>query len=64
MAAFNAALFQTERPRVALEKYAAITHLAVRVYDRNERVITTLTHANPLFELLANDPTPTSSATV
>jgi signal transduction histidine kinase/CheY-like chemotaxis protein len=55
MAAFDVTLFQTERPRVALEKYAAITHLAVRVYDRDERVITSATDSNPLFELLAKD---------
>ena len=58
MASFDAALFQTERPRGALEKYAAITHLTVRVYDRDERVITSTTKSNSLFELLAKDPAP------
>jgi signal transduction histidine kinase/ActR/RegA family two-component response regulator len=37
---------------VALEKYAGVTHLAVRIYDRDEQVITESANSNPLFELL------------
>jgi signal transduction histidine kinase len=41
----------SDRARVALEKYAAVTRLAVRIYGRDEQVITKPIDSNPLFEL-------------
>jgi signal transduction histidine kinase/CheY-like chemotaxis protein len=52
--AIDASLFLTDRARVAVEKYAAVTHLAVMIYDRDERVITgpiKPIDSNTLFEL-------------
>lgn len=51
MPSSETSVFQTDRARVALEKYAAVTHLTVRVYDRNEQIITAVSESNPLFEL-------------
>jgi signal transduction histidine kinase/ActR/RegA family two-component response regulator len=47
----DAAVFQTDRAMAALEKYAAVTNLTVRLYGRDERMITAPTGSNPLFEL-------------
>jgi signal transduction histidine kinase/CheY-like chemotaxis protein len=47
----DAFLFQTDHARLALEKYAAVTHMTVRVYDRDEQIITAVSESNPLFEL-------------
>jgi signal transduction histidine kinase/CheY-like chemotaxis protein len=49
----DASLFQTDRARVALEKYAAVTHLTVRIYDRDERAITEPIGSNSLFKLFS-----------
>lgn len=55
---FGATVFQTERATAALEKYAAVTHLTVRVHARDERVITGPIDANPLFEMFAKGQEP------
>ena len=49
-----ASVFQTEQARAALEKYAAVTKLTVRVYGRNGRTIAATTGSNPLFELVTS----------
>jgi hypothetical protein len=46
-------LFLNDRVRVALEKYAAVTRLAVRIYDRDGQVITEPIRSNPLFKLFS-----------
>jgi signal transduction histidine kinase/ActR/RegA family two-component response regulator len=48
-----ASLFQTERAKAAIEKYSAVTHLAVRIYDPDARVVTSATDSNTLFELFS-----------
>jgi signal transduction histidine kinase/CheY-like chemotaxis protein len=47
------AVFQLERGREALEKYAAVTHLTVEVYGADGSLVTEPVHPTPLFELLA-----------
>src|SRR5688572_17304582 len=51
MLPFDPTVFQTEAGKLALEKYAAVTHLSLRVYDRDRRIIAEQRGSNPLFEL-------------
>jgi signal transduction histidine kinase len=51
VAPLDTSLFQSERARIAFEKYAAVTQLAVSLYNRKEELITAPISANPLFEL-------------
>ncbi len=44
-------VFQTAAGKLALEKYAAVTHLSIRVYDRNRRICAEQRGSNRLFEL-------------
>jgi signal transduction histidine kinase/CheY-like chemotaxis protein len=44
-------VFQTAAGKLALEKYAAVTHLSIRVYDRNRRFCAEQRGSNKLFEL-------------
>jgi signal transduction histidine kinase len=53
MPASDAAAFQSERGRFALEKCAAITHLTVEIYGVDARLVAGPLHATPLFDLLA-----------
>ena len=54
MPPLDTSVFQTQQAMAALENYAAVTHLAVHVYDRNEQLITAPTiDSNRLFELFA-----------
>jgi signal transduction histidine kinase/ActR/RegA family two-component response regulator len=47
----DAAVFQTERAAAAFEKYAAVAHLTVCLYGRDERLVAGPIHSTPLFEL-------------
>jgi signal transduction histidine kinase/CheY-like chemotaxis protein len=51
MLPFDTNLFQTAAGKLALEKYAGVTHLSIRVYDRNRRIIAEQRGSNRLFEL-------------
>jgi signal transduction histidine kinase len=51
MLAFDANVFQTAGGKVALEKYAAVTHLSILVYDRHRHTIAEQRGSNRLFEL-------------
>jgi signal transduction histidine kinase/CheY-like chemotaxis protein len=51
MLPFDTNVFQTAAGKLALEKYAAVTHLSIRVYDRNRRIIAEQRGSNRLFEL-------------
>jgi signal transduction histidine kinase len=53
MLPFDPNVFQTAAGKLALEKYAAVTHLSIRVYDRNRRIIAEERGSNRLFELLS-----------
>jgi signal transduction histidine kinase/ActR/RegA family two-component response regulator len=44
-------LFQLERGRAALEKYAAVNHLTVQVYDADARLVVGAVNPTPLFDL-------------
>jgi signal transduction histidine kinase/ActR/RegA family two-component response regulator len=54
----DTAVFQTQQAIAALEKYAAVTHLTVRVYDRDERMIIAPIDSNALFELFTEGEEP------
>ena len=43
--------FQTEQAIAAFDKYAAVTHLSVRVYDRDRQLVTGSTNGDPLLAL-------------
>lgn len=47
----DTAVFQTTRATLALQKYTAVTHLTVRIYDCDQQVIAAAIDSNPLFEL-------------
>jgi signal transduction histidine kinase/CheY-like chemotaxis protein len=49
----DVSVFELERGREALEKYAAVTHLTVQVYDADGRLIAGPVHRTPLFDLFA-----------
>jgi signal transduction histidine kinase/CheY-like chemotaxis protein len=51
MLPFDTNVFQTAAGKLALEKYAAVTHLSIRVYDRNRRICAEQRGSNRLFEL-------------
>jgi hypothetical protein len=46
-------VFQTPAGKLALEKYAAVTRLSIRVYDRQRQKIAEQRGSNRLFELFA-----------
>src|SRR5688572_1835998 len=49
----DATVFQTKRAMAAFDKYAAVTHLTVRAYDRDERLLAGPAGSNRLFDLFA-----------
>lgn len=51
MLPFDPNVFQTAAGKLALEKYAGVTHLSIRVYDRSRRIIAEQRGSNRLFEL-------------
>jgi signal transduction histidine kinase/ActR/RegA family two-component response regulator len=46
-------VFQLDRGRAALEKYAILNHLTVEVYGADGRVVAGAVHRTPLFDLFA-----------
>jgi hypothetical protein len=58
MPRFDAHVFHTPAGKLALEKYAAVTHLSIRVYDRQRHEIAEHRGDNRLFELFAKAPDP------
>ena len=64
MAVMNAAaVFQLDRGRAALEKYAAANHLTVQVYSADGRLVAPAVHRTPLFDLFSRGPAPALFAT-
>ena len=59
MLPFDPTVFQTEAGKLALEKYTAVTHLSLRLYDRNRRIIAEQRGSNRLFELFTGAQEPT-----
>jgi signal transduction histidine kinase len=59
MLPFDPTVFQTEAGKLSLEKYAAVTHLSLRIYDRNRRIIAEQRGSNRLFELFTATREPT-----
>jgi hypothetical protein len=55
----DGAVFQTDQATSALEKYAAVTNLTVRLYGRDAGMIGTPIGSNRLFELFSKGREPT-----
>src|SRR5688500_2061771 len=45
------AVFQLERGQAALDKYAAVNHLTVQVYDGDGAVVVKGAHPTPLYDV-------------
>jgi hypothetical protein len=52
------AVFQLERGRAALEKYAAVNHLTVQVYDADGQLVAGGVHRTALHDLLSREHDP------
>jgi signal transduction histidine kinase/CheY-like chemotaxis protein len=63
VAELNVTVFQLDRGRAALEKYAAVNHLTVQVYDADGRVVADAVNRTPLFNLFAQGHDPGIFAT-
>ena len=53
MAAIDVTVFELERGRAALEKYAAVNHLTVQIYGPDGRLVGGPVNRTPLFDLVA-----------
>ena len=53
MAQIDVSVFQLDRGRAALEKYAAANHLTVQVYGADGRLVTGAVNRTPLFDLFS-----------
>ena len=53
MAAQDVMVFQLDRGRAALEKYAIVNHLTLRVYGADGRLVMGAVHRTPLFDLFS-----------
>ena len=58
-----AAVFQLDRGRAALEKYAAANHLTVQVYSADGRIVAPAVNRTPLFDLFSRGQGPALFAT-
>jgi hypothetical protein len=58
MLRFERDVFQSAAAVLAPEKYAAVTHLSVRLYDKSQQVIAPSTGSNPLMALFSGGPEP------
>lgn len=63
MAELNVTVFQLDRGRAALEKYAAANHLTVQVYDADGRLVARAVNRTPLFDLFTQGHDPGMFAT-
>ena len=63
MADLDVTVFQLDRGRVALEKYAAVNHLTVQVYGADGRLVTGAVNRTPLFDLFSQGRGPGMFAT-
>src|SRR5688500_11680854 len=45
------AVFQLDRGQAALDKYAAVNHLTVQVYDADARLVVKGVHRTPLYDV-------------
>jgi signal transduction histidine kinase/CheY-like chemotaxis protein len=59
----DAAVFQLDRGRAALEKYAAANHLTVQVYSADGRLVADAVNRTPLFDLFSRGQGPALFAT-
>jgi len=53
MLPFDSDIFQSAAAVLALQKYAAVTHLSVRLYDERQRIIAPPTGSNHLMALFS-----------
>jgi signal transduction histidine kinase len=63
VAELNATVFQLDRGRAALEKYAAANHLTVQVYGADGRLVAEAVNRTPLFDLFTQGHDPGLFAT-
>jgi signal transduction histidine kinase len=63
VAELDVTVFQLERGRAALEKYAAVNHLTVQVYGADGRQVTEAVNRIPLFDLFSRGHGPGMFAT-
>ncbi len=63
MAELGVTVFQLDRGRAALEKYAAANHLTVEVYGADGRLVAGPVNRTPLFDLFSRGPGPGMFAT-
>jgi signal transduction histidine kinase/ActR/RegA family two-component response regulator len=63
LADLDVTVFQLDRGRVALEKYAAVNHLTVQVYGADGRLMTGAVNRTPLFDLFSQGRGPGMFAT-
>ena len=63
MADLDVTVFQLDRGRVALEKYAAVNHLTIQVYGADGRLVTGAVNRTPLFDLFSQGRGPGMFAT-
>jgi signal transduction histidine kinase/CheY-like chemotaxis protein len=63
VAKLDVTVFQLERGRAALEKYAAVNHLTVQVYGADGRQVTDAVNRIPLFDLFSRSHGPGMFAT-
>jgi signal transduction histidine kinase/CheY-like chemotaxis protein len=63
VAELDAAVFQLDRGRAALEKYAAANHLTVQVYSADGRLVAGAVNRTPLFDLFSREQGPALFAT-
>ena len=63
MAELDVTVFQLDRGRAALEKYAAVNHLTVQVYGADGRLVTGAVNRTPLFDLFSQGRGPGMFAT-
>ena len=63
MTALDVTVFQLDRGRAALEKYAAANHLTVQVYGADERLVIGAVNGTPLFDLFSQGHGPGMFAT-
>jgi signal transduction histidine kinase/ActR/RegA family two-component response regulator len=63
VAQLDVTVFQLDRGRAALEKYAAANHLSVQIYSADGRLVTGAVNRTPLFDLFSQGHGPGMFAT-
>ena len=54
MKELDVTVFQLDRGRAALEKYAAVNHVTVQVYGADGQLVAAAVNRTPLFDLFSS----------